>query len=392
MLDRQMLDHVHRDHAADRSVFDPFETLRNAGQRYVQSALLQIGDRSLVDVETAGVDAGFFAGIEKLAPSAPDVEYRLLFFGALDVIVDIDVSAECVFESAVDEIGCPVVRLSGCQYRRGDVAQPGGYCFDFLVQRRDQCVVALHGHRDEIAKAGQLGCHGLIRISRVDLDGREVRFQILARFGDVAADIVEKIEKRDVEIFLTFGVRLDGTTKNQPQQAEKTFRPRRPRPISCVGLPHLAPRFGARRWGVDETIVHFCGACACSAGGSSNFSMPIGMTSTWICVDTSRCKRTSTSWVPRDLMGCPSSMRRLSTSRPLAVSASAISFAVTDPNSWPFSPTRFCTTTLMPLTDSAALAACSFSFCASSAHFLRSWAIDVKLPGVASRARFFGSR
>src|SRR5437763_1042047 len=101
-----MLNDVHRDHAADRTMLDPFEALRDPGERHIQSALLKIGHRSLVDVEPPGLDAGFLAGLQRLATSAADVENRLLIFGALDVVVDVDLAAKCIFETAIDEIGC----------------------------------------------------------------------------------------------------------------------------------------------------------------------------------------------------------------------------------------------------------------------------------------------
>ena len=95
--------------------------MRDSGQRHVETALLEIGDRSLIHVETARVDPGFLAGLEEFAASAPDIENRLLVLRALDVIVNVDVSAEGIFEPAIDEIGCrlPVV---GCQYGSRDVA------------------------------------------------------------------------------------------------------------------------------------------------------------------------------------------------------------------------------------------------------------------------------
>src|SRR5687768_5151901 len=85
-------------------------------------------------------------------------------------------------------------------------------------------------------------------------------------------------------------------------------------------------------------------------------------------------------------------MRRFSTWIPLAASASAISLAETEPNRVPVSPTRLWISTLVPSTCVATFCATSFSCWDSAAHFLRSCSTAFRFPGVASRARFLGSR
>src|SRR5438094_4908311 len=94
---------------SERAVGNVREAFRHAGERDVESALLQIGDRSLVRVASFRGDARFAAKREQLAASAANVEQRRVIARERRVWRErvahfALAAAKTVFESAIERI------------------------------------------------------------------------------------------------------------------------------------------------------------------------------------------------------------------------------------------------------------------------------------------------
>jgi hypothetical protein len=246
-----VLDDVHRDDAAERTVRERRKALRHSRQRHVETALTQVRDGALIRIHTAGVDGGVATREEKLAATATDVEDRLMLAGALDVRRHVRphlglAAAQRVLETAIDHVG-----------RRGDggihgVADTDGHSLDLLVERGDQRVVAFRGDRDELAETAALRGQGGAEIA---LDRVDIRAQVAAHGLDVLAHVLDQVQQDDVEVLLALRIGLAGATHETPEPLQRPLLARLARAVPAVVAPHLAPAIRTGGRSVDVAFV-----------------------------------------------------------------------------------------------------------------------------------------
>src|SRR5579875_791090 len=117
-----------------------------------------------------------------------------------------------------------------------------------------------------------------------------------------------------------------------------------------------------------------------------------GSTMTVICAVTSRCSRRSTLCSPTVRIGSSNSILRRSIWNFCVSSASAISFAVTEPNNWLFSPTRWWMVTLTLASIRARSSASLLAFASRRRYASRSCSTIFLFASVAGTARRSGNR